>query len=486
MAEELHNDPLEGFFKNAFEGFEAEPDNEMWGQIKASIPPKPVSAWWLFFRKWQRFGLLLIGSVAIFVALWQYQQKRQLATQLERQKGEISALQEQLTALQEQSQNMPGNAGGERQEKMYPQERTLQTSTTTVQHPTTRKETKTLRLSSSFVTEAPVSFKPESQALEQVGAAEPELKSKKAGSPIDTASQTSIHLSANLQVGPLLNLTGKGPAFLPDELPTESLLELVKTKEKPGPVFYYGTHAEALFYNQDLNYRRQALVGGAKVASMGWGFGITAGLQLGKRFGIQSGLGFRWYNFRFQDAVNLVYTSENTTTNSAGQIVGNYAIASLGGVELSTRIKNSVQQDELDISDGDIFSLVYDLNYQLRYYTIPLQVTYGLGNGRWKTQFRTGVLLHTTLGEKLNERFVNLSHSRLSPAGMELEIASLRSSFLELAAGAQVQYQWTSKMELGLGTTWYHTLTPMAEESHTSLGIDLSFNYKFTAKESKR
>ena len=68
------------------------------------------------------------------------------------------------------------------------------------------------------------------------------------------ALKPSVHLSANLEVGPLAALPGRSPAFLPSQQPSEHLTPLLEA-EKDGPVFYYGSYAEVLFANQDLGYQ---------------------------------------------------------------------------------------------------------------------------------------------------------------------------------------------------------------------------------------
>lgn len=471
MNEELHKDPIEDFFKRSFEGFKVEPPEEMWPQIEAKIPPKPKAIWWALLRKTFIPMVILLGMGAIFIVIWQHQNTKKLMLDLQIQNKKIQALEAQIEAIQGQEGNLKtiGNTKTIEESKLTAkaEEQDKDRTGGGVEHPQTppiQLITKTLNPKTRLPNNGKDSEKDK----------QPTWAESRAQIP-------SVHLSTILKAGPMSALPGKRPAFLLSEGHSEQIPSLLKQEQKTEPAFYYGLFTEALFSNQNLGYRPQFALMPIKTGQVNWGMGLTAGLQISSRFGLQSGLGFRWYNFHIQDVASLNYTFENTTINSEGQIIGNYQIPELGGISLTSQVKNNAQNDGADIQEGVSFNLVYDLGYQLQYYSIPVQLTYTIGNKRLKTQLTGGLIFHTTFGDKLQHRFINLSFNRLSPSNLELEVLALKNNFLEIGVGLGLQYEWTSHIQFGVGTTFYNAITPMTDKSHQSFGLNLNLNYRFTS-----
>lgn len=467
MAEDLHNDPLENFFKKNFEGFEAEPDDGVWGMIEANIPPKPSVGWWQVVKKM----LLPLGIAlclgAIIVAVWQYRNARILVQQLKLKNEEVINLEEQLIKEREAAKTA--------NEKNVP-EAIPGASVPRQTHPVPVDDTQTQASDDEARSGSYLKPNPGTRDFQII------TQEDEAIALGDVSSDSSVHLSANVNAGPLAALPVSGPAFLVFRDTAETFPEWQASQKRKGPAFYYGAFGEALWTNQNLAYRSQLNTDPGKTAQLSWATGLRAGLTFSHHLGVETGLDFRWYNFNIRDFANLTYTFENTTTNTEGQILGNYSISSLGAVALSTQVKNAVQNDGEDIQEGASFFMNYDLNYQLRYYTLPLFMTYTMGKKRVKTQLRAGILLHSTLGEGLNENLVAFSFNRLSPSTLELEVTALKKNFLEMNLGVNVQYEWTPQLHIGIGTNVYHTLTPMISKRHQSLGINLNFNYTFNSK----
>lgn len=475
MAEDLHNDPLEEFFKKNFEEFEAEPEDGMWALIEAGIPPKPSAGWWLALKRILLPGVLLLGAGAIIIAIWQYREAKWLVQALDEKSEEVIYLEAQLaeatkskTSSKESIVQMNSTINRENAEVLNSAQNNL------------AAKVRIFKSTQGQLLNTPTNKKQDLLKGQVI------IQTDEVISEIDPSSDSTDHLSANLDAGPLAALPFLEPAFLIFNDTSEYFLEKVVGQQKNSPSFYYGAFAEVFWFNQHLDYRTFQNGNALKTAQLGWGVGMKAGLQLSNRLGFETGLGFRWYNFKIHDLATLFYTFENTSINAEGQVVGSYYVPTEGAVALQARVNNSVQNDGGDIEEGSSFILNYDLDYQLRYYTLPLYLTYTFGEKRLKTQLRGGVLLNATLGERLDENLLRFSFNRLSPADLELEVSDLKNNFLEMNLGLNLQYEWIPQIQVGLGTNFYHSISPMVSKSHQSLGLNLNLNYTFNSKESKR
>ena len=478
MEEDLNKDGLEEFFKGRLEHYEEDPGDALWGSLQEQIPPKP--------KHW--FGgvfggkFLLALPIAVFIALlsmlyMQQLKTQQLLTKVAVQEDKI----EQLELSLEQKLDEIG------EEKTKPiaspqvneREQTGKQMKTQVEE--VRKGTKTehLQRTTAKNNSKKITSKNGSTELEKEQNI-PQIEQKNSPST-EKILPEKIQVQANATKGePVSNLetlVAWNP-LIALEMPFSILeredtlaLDFTAAKSKGGSKLYYnaGGLVGTTFFSFPSVFKSSF--------STDVGFYLHAAFELNDRWAIVSGI--QMINKNIQLTLNQNFTYQPIgELNSDGERNHRYEINLEDIFLLKT---NFLYKEDIvgNLLEGDPFFMESKVDYNLRYFQIPLLLRYKVGEGTIASEFQGGIIYNHLFGGKSELQSVSFSDPRVRVQSYNLEPVQLNNTFTEITFGNILVYKFHPKIHFSADFQIRYSLGRILGQKTFATGLGLGIRYQF-------
>ena len=489
MSKKRKNDRLEEFFKAHLEHFEEDPGLELFDAIAEAIPPKP-SRW----NAKKIRGLLIPLSLVLLIGavsfnLLQYQNVRGLSKQVEVQNQEIDGLKKQLEAIEQHkfldtlnSQTNPSASDEHNPPQAFysPRPTTPTSNAPVVNASNIQNNTRPIISGTQAVGSGQLFDNLQESNLY-------DYKEEASAEGVLPGQGNALGNNLQLSAAPLRIIPGKSFAAVPSNGFQLAVEDWQQAQQKPRR-WYLTPYAEYV----------QTYIGTSAIPSPiveqphshDTNYGILLGFNLNERWSIQTGIGYKTSNLRFNyPATNLNYVA--TVPDENGIARHNYPLSNIGnagfdflGYEVT--LANQVQDDGNDLVNGEAFMLNFDKGTYLNdYLSIPFWINYNLAqHKRIHFTARAGVLWHTLLNSRTGPFAVRVvgdrtAFDRLRYVGSVFNISTQKANFLDLGLGLGASYAIKPNWRFGLQPVGYYSVTPQFNKTTWSIGLNTNLNYRF-------
>jgi|GEM_PF-1952023 len=469
-------DQLEEFVKNQLSSYEELPSDGLWKRIEGVIPmrakgAKPPWVWWFC-------GALVVLSGLLF---WHFHSVEQWKGKVQQQEVAIQQLWEEIEALQLETvarnqwegTSSPSNIVAEKSiQAERSSEGLLEGSKTPLFNHAVRKDIPTKELQKNVETNAlppikkPTSSLPTRQKTETTTI-----------SPV-TLPASLLPVQATLAVQAQENARGDFEA-----------LKITSTKQ---PRWSVGAWFEgANFHDNPIRAlwkraRRSENASGdtptfyANNPSSTKTVGLFLDFDLNRRWSIRTGLGYKDQRRPLGGDFEFTYSLDNSQMNALGHSVRPYRYYDEShNISISTIIANALSNGSGELEPGEVFEMDFAAYQQTRYVSIPLWLTYRMGQGRLKYHLRTGVTWNDLIGNSSKIRYLSLSFSQLYYQGHAISDGAIQVGYLDVGFGYGLEYGLMPHLGLYMDGVMYKSITPIFDRQPFSLGLGGGIRYQF-------
>lgn len=503
MEKEFQNDDMEAFFQKAFaelgdapseDGWDA-PSDDVWAGIQRANPgPKP--AWWTSFRQWVAALLAIALLLVLFSCLWGHYRKleskiEQQALANEKLQLAVDSLQQQLDREEDGAASKVSNENGKTAaagEKLAPDiSRPLGSQGVSSRSSMAGLDEENIKLLTAAQHESEQSGKnsalPEHSPMAIAGAR-----------PISPTP--SEGLSARVVMSPLL------PVPLPvlpvskvvagsNEPTLKISLDLIQpVRSKPG--FYLGAYTAWNYTSRDLFSKKvgadQPVRPIFEAREQGQGsmeFGMRAGLQLSRRWALESGVGAFSIRQQSRQLFRIIFDPSREQPDGSGVLESTYALAvpsAFGESQIEVDLRRATAQQ---IIPGEAIGLEVSAEQQLRFVSVPLTARYDMLSGRFRLGIKGGLTFNFLQATSLQTAVqVRRNGLRAPVARVRHRFSEVRGTNLDYILGLSARYRLPAGLEIALEPTYRRNLQPITARQDFftrsyALGLQLGVNCRF-------
>lgn len=481
MADNYNNDGLEAFFRRRMENYEETPRPEMWDKIGANIPPKPVAAWWKRPGWW--LGIFL--SAVILLSLWQFQRIHQFKQIINKQKADIENLQKEKITPRQTPENKD----------------VLETSLPVQGDSSDPNATDGGKVDQSRIIAQVKKEQPQNSPKENLVLNQNNKNTAKDTPPV--TDNGKIENSKDKNPGVLENEISAPERVIATPKPAVNYLvtrqpSVIKTiqsdipaKAKVAPIsnagFYFSLSGGSLTtaYNGPLNRSYSEALNSSRNDFNPFNtardeFTFLAGIQFNKKWSIETGVGYRANRVSIFHSQSFHYSEDVTFGyDQDGNPIGNYSSTGDQAPAFRYEILNTIQQDGMDIEEGDEFFIDASFKYNSRYFSIPFWVKYRIGKKRLHGYAKTGFAWNFLADSNKNLRASSLSADRLSLERVDFKYDALNDAFMELGVAMGLGFDFNQHYSIGLEALYYHSVASVLKTKQDALGVSMALKYQF-------
>ncbi len=461
------SDQLEQFVRNQLADYEEAPRTSLWERIEGAIPmpERKQRRVWIF---WVLLALLIasgfIGGHFYSMAQWK--------TRLAQQEGTIQTLWEEIEDLQEKLDQSVDTSMVLAAE--------LPTHSLVEEKKVIKKVDPLVEMkSSTTVAEVEVTKPNPNQTVHDITALET--------TPLQSLSvpserNTNIHLPQTIASASL-------PAL---KYETDHDFLALPIRSRQLSRWSAGTWLEGTnFHDNPISAlwnrpaRREISVGNSPSfyinnPSSTETIGLFVDYELGKRWSIRSGLGYKKQRRPLGGDFVFAYTLDNSQMNALGHSVSpyNYYDESYN-ISISTVIANALSNGPDGLEPGELFEMDFDVYQQTLYVSVPLWLTYKMGGNRLKYHMRAGLVWNGLLEASSKVRYLSFSFSQLYYQGHAINDGSVQVGYLDAGLGYGLDYRLGRHFSMYLDGLMYKSVTPIFDRQPFSLGFGAGLKYEF-------
>ena len=503
MEKEFQNDDMEAFFRKAFgelgdapseDGWDT-PSDDVWAGIQRAIPgPKP--AWWTLFRLWAA-TLFAIGLLLVLLSgLWGHYRKleskiEQQALANEKLQLVVDSLQRQLGRQEDSAAPKVSIESGKAMvagEKLAPD----------ISRPLGSQGVRSRGSLSGWDEEKIKLLTTEGQESGQSGknSALPEQAPMVIVGDKPVSPTPSEGLFARVAMSPLLPVPLPGlsvsKVVAGSNEPTLKIsLDLIRpVRSKPG--FYLGAYTAWNYTSRDLFSKKmgadQPVRPIFEAREQGQGsmeFGVRAGLQLSRRWALESGVGAFSIRQQSRQLFRIIFDPSREQPDGSGVLESTYALAvpsAFGESQIEVGLRRAASQQ---IIPGEAIGLEISSRQQLRFVSIPLVARYDLLSGRFGLGVKGGLAFNFLQATSLQTAVqIHRSGLRAPVTRVRQRFSEVRDTNLDYILGLSARYRLWAGLEAELQPAYRRNLQPITARQDFltrsyALGLQLGVNYRF-------
>jgi hypothetical protein len=487
MDENLHKDNLEEFFKKSFEELDKQsaedwdmPTEQVWVGIDKGITSANGAG--LFSLSWTKLGVAAAIGVLLISTAILVNQNAHLSDQLNEQAAVIEELQETITE-ETVEENIAGNTD-------IIDEEIPESNTPDLIHNQSlssrdySKQSEKVRVSDERITatNTPVAIVAEETK-------EDENKSNKAesqsGEQIEM-KETEVRIAALSTLNSLETKPLESIAINTDDVE----LKAFPSNSRRPKRFYLNVYASPNFTYRDFNMNRPFPGPGsididAEKGSYSIEWGAKVGMELSRRWRIETGLSFYHVQHKSKVSKTFPYMMGNELPESQGELESVYALSvpsSYGSSEVDLSIYRPEGQN---IPEGTLLDITLKNKQDVKFVSVPLLVTYQLSNGPIALGIKGGFAWNT-----LNKDDI-ISNVEADIEGLRTRIKErpgpprqIKKNSVDYILGLEANYQINSQWSVEVEPTYRKAMKPVVDNDFFdttpfAFGLNAGVNYHF-------
>lgn len=214
-------------------------------------------------------------------------------------------------------------------------------------------------------------------------------------------------------------------------------------------------------------------------------FGLKAGLQLSRRFALESGLGMFGIRQQSRQLFRVVYDPGREQPAGSGTFESTYALAvpsAYGESQIEVDIRRDAGQRLLP---GETIGLEVWSRQDIRFVSVPLLARFDLISGRFSLGAKGGAALNFLQASSL-QTTVQVRRNGLQAPGARVRhrFSEVRDANIDYQLGISARYLLAPGLEAALEPTYRQNLRPLTEAwgfntRAYAFGLHLGLNYRF-------
>lgn len=470
-------DQLEEFVKNQLSHYEELPSDGLWRRIEGLIPmPRRVAKPGWFW------GLLTAILVLGGIVGWHIYSIHQWKEKAENQEEAIEELRAELDALQLEVANRQSSAGsGLTSKQQAPAEnRDLPITTDKIK---VSPSTSLQKASASTVFQQ--------QIAEHAKVIQAQPLSPLNTNVLETSAEEETEAMSSRSTWQALEPIQEQASFLPMKDSPLDLKPLGIAPSKPHR-WSIGAWMEGTnFHDNPVNAlwrraRRAEDSSGdtpsfyANNPSSTKTVGFFIDFDLNRRWSIRTGLGYKDQRRPLGGDFIFEYTLEDSQMNALGHSVSPYNYYDEShNISIRTIIANELSNEPNGLEPGELFEMDFAAYQHTSYVSLPLWISYRMGQGRLKYHMRTGLVWNDLISNSSKIRYLSFSFSQLYYQGHAINDGTIQVGYLDVGLGYGLEYALNPKLGLYFDGVMYKSVTPIFDRQPFSLGMGGGLRYQF-------
>lgn len=470
-------DQLEEFVKNQLTHYEELPSPGLWGKIEGAIP-LPNKARRPIWFVWVLGALVLCSGFVVWHFYYLNQWKGQLEEQaiaIQELRAKVQDLQSDLARENFANQGAPVSEGAMEPDKMSEVSRAA------------HEEKERLRsLSSQEVETAGV--QPVDKLLDAKPSSKLLLDSFVNSPSLQVISPSSPSLATKVEDSlPTLEPYVVASAAEKNHGNLEALaVRPLRSRRWSVGVWSEGTNFHENPFKALWNQRRRSEEAGGNIPSFYANnpsttktLGLFVDFDLSRRWSVRTGIGYKEQRRPLGGDFVFAYTLDNSQMNALGHSVSPYSYYDESHkIGISTIIANALSNEPNGLEPGELFEMDFSAYQKTNYISIPLWLTYQMGDGRLKYHLRTGLVWNDLISNSSKIRYLSFSFSQLYYQGHAISDGTIQVGYLDAGLGYGLEYGMNPRLNLYLDGVMYKSITPIFDRQPFSLGLSGGLRYQ--------
>nr|HQU57762.1 hypothetical protein [Saprospiraceae bacterium] len=268
-------------------------------------------------------------------------------------------------------------------------------------------------------------------------------------------------------------------------------LDLIRPA-RSKPRFYLGAYTAWNYTSRDLFSKKmgadQPVRPIFEAREQGQGsmeFGVRAGLQLSRRWALESGVGAFSIRQQSRQLFRIIFDPSREQPDGSGVLESTYALAvpsAFGESQIEVGLRRAASQQ---IIPGEAIGLEISSRQQLRFVSIPLVARYDLLSGRFGLGVKGGLAFNFLQATSLQTAVqIHRSGLRAPVTRVRQRFSEVRDTNLDYILGLSARYRLWAGLEAELQPAYRRNLQPITARQDFltrsyALGLQLGVNYRF-------